>query len=74
MVRIQVGTSSIGHFSLSPSFHGERVGVRGSLNSTTLGDSPSPEIRYPRISTSPRKRGEVTELAVESFSLDEKFA
>jgi len=39
---------------------GERVGVRGCFHEDRLrGESPSPEIRVPQISTSPRKRGEV---------------
>ncbi len=36
---------------------GERVGVRGNLNETTRGESPSPAAL--RAATSPRKRGEV---------------
>src|ERR1700722_6771756 len=54
--------AAIDHCSLSPLFRGERAGVRGSLGIGTRGESPSPEIRDPRISTSPRERGEVTQM------------
>jgi hypothetical protein len=30
----------------------------------TRGEAPSPEIRVPRISTSPRKRGDVTNKVI----------
>src|SRR5580704_19614544 len=61
--------AAIDHCSLSPALRGERVGVRGSLGIGTRGESPSPEIRDPRISTSPRKRGEVTPIRASSIQL-----